>query len=83
MKMKTELTLKKLNIRKLWDRIKRELFINKPEQIPCSKDTARRRELLLLAQIFLTDYQTAANKENKLKAQIAYLKAMDFYFNQK
>ncbi|MCX7699078.1 MAG: hypothetical protein N2114_06415 [Candidatus Goldbacteria bacterium] len=71
----------KINTKKQLNIIKHELFINKPQKSPYSKDVIKRRELLLFAQVFLANYDNAINKEEKLKSKIAYLKTMNTYFN--
>ncbi len=55
--------MKKINVIKQWDVIKRELFINKPKKTPYLKNVVRKRELLLFAQCFLSDYEAAINNE--------------------
>ena len=73
--------MKRINVKKQWEVIKRELFINKPKKIPYLKNIVRKRELLLFAQCFLSDYETAINNEDKLKSELAYIKTMEAYFS--
>lgn len=72
--------MRRIDIKKQFDVIKRELFLNKHRKTPYSKDVVKRRELLLFAQVFLAKYDKANTREDRLKYKIAYLKSMDAYF---
>lgn len=64
-----------------WKTLKYELFDNKPDTAPFSRNITKRRELLLIAQSLLCSYEHA--KTPKLKGFFSklYKATMNLYFN--
>ena len=58
--------------RREWSALNYEIFYNKPSATPYPTNIARRRKLLLKAQVILADYQID---------KIHYLELMDRYYN--
>ena len=73
--------MKKLNPKREWKILDFEVFHNKPAGGPFPKDIVKRRELLLLAQCLLSDYEfTKSDKEKAFFGEL-YQKTMELYFN--
>lgn len=73
--------MKSINLSQEWEIMKFETHYNKP-QIDGSypKDVVCRRELLLLAQCVLANYQSAKSKKYRNFFGELYLLTMDTYF---
>lgn len=72
--------IKTINPPREWEILKYELFENKPSITPYPEDIVRRRELLLLAECFLADYQSAKSKKDRNFFGELYRITMDTYF---
>ncbi|MDP2922157.1 MAG: hypothetical protein Q8O30_00345 [Candidatus Omnitrophota bacterium] len=73
--------IKTINPNREWDIIKFETFHNKPLMNgPHHKDVVNKRSLLLFAQCFLADYQTAKSKKYKDLFGELYRRTMKTYF---
>lgn len=73
--------IKTINPNREWEIMKFEIHYNKPKiDGPYPEDIVRRRELLLLAQCFLADYQSAKPKKHKNFFGELYRLTMDTYF---
>ena len=70
-----------LNLSREWEIIKFETHYNKPKiDGPYPQDVVNRRTLLLFAQRFLVDYQSAKSKKYKNFFSELYRLTMDTYF---
>lgn len=54
-----------LNIEEEWKILNYEMFENKPKEEPFPEEVVKKRELLLLAQCVLADYQVAKSEREK------------------
>lgn len=69
-----------INPNREWEIMKFEVHYNKPKiDGPYPQDIVERRELLLLAQYVLADYQTAKSKIDKDFFRELYRLTMDTY----
>jgi len=73
--------MKLLNPEREWKNIKHQLFYNKPNVAPFSETVTRRRELLLIAQCLLSDYESAKNHFDKEFTGKLYKITMNLYYN--
>lgn len=72
---------KKIISNREWKVLKFELFENKPKtDKPYPPDVVKRRELLLLAQCLLADYQFTKSRKYKSFFGKLYRKTMETYF---
>ncbi|RKZ33987.1 hypothetical protein DRQ19_01865 [bacterium] len=69
--------------RREWSALNYEIFHNKPSATPYPTNIARRRKLLLKAQVILADYQNEKDEFLKAIDKIHYLELMDRYYNWK
>ena len=69
-----------LNVKKEWEVLKYELFENKPNEIPFPERIVRKRELLLLAQNLLTDYEFTKTECERFIYGFVYKETMKEYF---
>ena len=70
-----------LNADKKWKRIKHELDKGRTIPLPMPEKVVRRRELLLLAQCELADYQFEKLRTKKSFFEALYRKTMEIYFS--
>lgn len=64
-----------------WKILKYELFDNKPDTVPFPRNITKRRELLLIAQCLLSDYECAKTSKAKRFFSKLYKTTMNLYFN--
>ena len=73
--------IKTLNPNQEWEIIKFETHYNKPKiDRPYPENIVRKRELLLLAQLYLADYQSTKSRKYKNLFRELYRLIMDKYF---
>jgi hypothetical protein len=60
--------MKPFDLASAWEEVKNETLVNKPRVTPYSENVVKARELLLLAQALLSDYeaQLSLSKRNEL-----------------
>jgi hypothetical protein len=60
--------MKLFDLARAWEEVKHETLINKPHVTPYAEKVVKARELLLLAQALLSDYETqlSSTKRNEL-----------------
>ncbi len=63
-----------------WKILNFELFENKPPNKPFPENIVRRRELLLMAQCLLSDFEFAKSRKDKQFFGELYQKVMDLHF---
>ena len=75
--------MKQLIPEREWEILNFELFENKPSNEPFPENIVRRRELLLMAQCLLSDFEFAKSREDKEFFGELYQKIMQLYFTWK
>lgn len=65
--------MKKINYKKEWESLKKEIFINRPKiEGPYPKEVVKAREYLLLAQVNLSNAEFAHLNSNYILEKIEY-----------
>lgn len=57
--------MKSFDLTKAWERVKYETLVNKPQLSPYAENVVKARELLLLAQTLLSNYEAQVLPEKR------------------